>query len=92
MLITKIRCLACNHKGEIEIIGRPPSATPDRLFKYLDDRDDIDNLHCRCPRCKWELIVNPMQLLGPGAIIGVPLCKEEAMACADRERRAATVL
>ncbi len=78
MLITKIRCLACGNEGEIEIIGLPPGADPDRLFVYLGNHEFTDNMFFRCPRCKWELLVNPMELLGPGMINGVPLYRKEA--------------
>ena len=73
MLITKIRCYGCGHEGEVEIVGLAPRVKPDRLFLYLGCDEFTGNMYLRCPRCGMEVLANPMELLGPGHINGIPV-------------------
>jgi hypothetical protein len=76
MLITKIKCFYCGNEGQIELVGLDQGVGPDRLFEYLGHDGAAGNMLFSCPRCKSELLVNPIELLGPGVINGMPLYRE----------------
>ncbi len=67
----KIECCECGKRGEIEIIGLKPEDAFN-VFRYLGHHAFSGDLYFRCPACKCELIVNPMEALGPGIIKGLP--------------------
>ncbi len=79
MLTTKIKCFYCESEGQIEIVGWTRDVNPNRLFEYLGYDDLTGNMLFRCPCCSSEVIVNPMELLGPGAINGIPLYRDAAV-------------
>lgn len=71
-MIRKIKCCGCGNEGEIEIIGLAANVAPDRLFRYLGHHEFTGDMYFRCPFCSWDVLVNPMELLGPGSIKGMP--------------------
>ena len=72
MLINrKIKCCECGKNGEIEIIGLDSGGASD-VFIYLGNHDFTGEMYFRCPACKCELIVNPMDALGPKIMKGLP--------------------
>lgn len=73
MTARKIKCCGCSKEGEIEIIGLEPKAAPDLIFKYLGHHEFNGNMYFLCPHCRCEVVVNPMEVLGPGIIKGMPL-------------------
>lgn len=69
----KIKCCGCGKEGEIEIIGLEPKVDSALLFKYLGHHEFNGNMFFLCPHCKCGVVVNPMEVLGPGIIKGLPL-------------------
>jgi len=84
LLITKIKCGDCEIDGEIEIIGLAPGVNPDHLFEYLGYNEFTGDMYFCCPHCKCQLVVNPMDALGPGMIQGMPLYR---MAAQEHSRK-----
>lgn len=72
MFSRKIICGGCKKEGEIEILGLPAGTGPELLFRYLGHHEFTGNMYFCCPHCGREVMVNPMETLGPGLIKGVP--------------------
>ncbi len=72
MLTRNIECRGCHTEGEIEIVWLAPQARPDRRFKYIGYHEFTGDMCFRCPSCQQDVVVNPMETLGPGKIQGIP--------------------
>lgn len=68
MTTRDITCLHCGNTGEIEVYGQLPSDGPTKLFRHLGHNPFSGHLHYQCPACKIVLLVDPMSVLGAGAI------------------------
>ena len=71
VITRNIQCCDCGQKGEIEIMGLDQEGNPD-IFRYLGNHEFSGDMYFRCPGCGCELIVNPMDALGPGILKGLP--------------------
>ncbi len=76
MLTRNIECCACETEGEIEIVGVASRVRPGLRFRYLGYHEFTGDMYFRCPSCKRDVIVNPMEALGPGKIKGIPMLEE----------------
>ena len=72
MLSRKIKCCGCGIEGEIEIIGLTSKVRPQDVFRYLGHHEFTGDMYFLCPNCRREVLVNPMETLGPGIIKGMP--------------------
>jgi len=71
-LTRNIECCGCQTEGEIEIVWLAPQARQDRRFKYIGYHEFTGVMYFRCPSCQRDVVVNPMEALGPGKIKGIP--------------------
>ncbi len=67
-----IQCLACEDKGYIEIKGMMDKIPEFRIFRHLGHDAFTGHMHFLCPYCNTVLRVDPVEVLGNGAIRGVP--------------------